>query len=48
VTTPVSGASGDDAFGRYAPCNIIPGKSLLHHSAGHDLATPLIINTITA
>lgn len=28
--------SVDDLSGRYAPCDIIPMRTLLHHSGGHD------------
>lgn len=38
MTTPISGAPGDDASGRSAPCDIIPRQTLLHHSAGRDRA----------
>jgi len=32
----IAGEPGDDAFGRYAPYVIIPRKTVLHHSMGHD------------
>ena len=41
MTTPVSGEPGDDASGRYAPYVIIPRKTVLHHSMGHDLIPAL-------
>ena len=37
MTTPVSGPHWDNASGRYAPCDIIPMRTLLHHSGGRDL-----------
>ena len=36
MTTPNSGLPGNDVSGCYAPSNIIPRLTLLHHSVGRD------------